>query len=163
MIHGYKCFYKGLVNNYGIHYQVGKTYICAGEIIYGNDGNGFHMCLRLEDTLRFFDTFSEDVSICEVIGFDECVKRDDEYNGYYDMYACRGMHIVRELKREEIIAYGLNLSEMQLIRFITSFKLNDLEKEMFREKFKGNNLINEHLDYYQDNIKDAFMRKLVIE
>ena len=159
MIYGYKCFNKGLVNSYGGHYQVGKTYTVDGDIIFGV--HGLHMCLRLEDTLRFFDTFNEEISICEVIGFGEYNKRDDEYNDYYDMYAFRSMYIVRELERKDIILYGLNLLEMPLVRFISSLKLDDNEKEMFREKFHNNYLVNQYLDYYQDNKKDAFERRLI--
>ena len=156
MIHGYKCFNKGLIDNYGNSYQVNKIYQCEGDIVFGK--NGFHFCSRLEDTLRYFDTFKEEVSICEVNGFGKCDVRNDEYNGYFDMYACEKMHIVRELEREEIIAYGLELLDMQLMRFISSFKLDEIEKEMFRKKFTNNLLINEYIDYYQDNVKDAFAR-----
>ena len=160
MVCGYKCFYKGLINTVGVKFEVGKTYQVSGDVIFGINGNGFHMCLRLEDTLRFFDTFSEDVSVCEVIGYGEFHKRDDEYNDYYDMYACSGIYIVKELTREEIVLYGLNLYEMRLLRFISSFKLTEEEKKMFRVKFHDNRLVNEYLDYYQDNKKDAFVRKL---
>ena len=160
MIYGYKCFNEGLVNRYGVSYQVGKIYNCEGNVKFGINGNGFHMCLNLEDTLRFFDSFNEKISICEVIGFGEQVLRNDEYNAYYDMYACSGIYIVKEMAREEIITYGLNLSEMRLIRFISSLKLTDLEKETFRNKFSNNELVNKYIDYYQDNIKTAFSRKL---
>ncbi len=159
MIYGYKCFNKGLVDNYGNSYQVGKTYTCDGDIVFGK--NGLHMCLRLEDTLRYFDAFNEEITMCRVVGFGECDQIDDEYNGYYDMYACRGIYIVRELKREEIIAYGLELSDLQLMRFVSSFKLDDVEKGIFRKKFNGNVLVSQYIDYYQDKIKNAFERKLI--
>ena len=160
-VYGYKCFQKGLVNRYGVSFQVGKTYTCDGDIVFGTSGNGFHMCERLEDTLRFFDTFHEEVDICLVIGMGECVKRDDEYNDYYDMYVCEKMYIIKKLTREEIITYGLNLLEFRLTRFISSFKLNDEEKRLFRDKFKNDRLVNEIIDYYQDNKKDVFKRELV--
>lgn len=160
MVQGYKCFKKGLINNYGVKFQVGGLYHSRGDIIFGTLGNGFHMCERLEDTLRFFNTFTENVDICKVIGFGECVKSDDEYNDYYDMYACENMYIVKKLTREEIVLYGLNLCEFRLMRFIASFKLNDNEKKMFRDKFQRQTLINDYLDYYQDSKKDAFVRRL---
>ena len=157
-VYGYKCFKKGLINVYGVSFKVGETYHCDGNIMFGIDGNGYHMCERLEDTFRFFDTNAVDV--CEVIGFGECIKRDDEYNDYYDMYVCENMYIVKKLMREEIILYGLNLLEFRLLRFISLFKLNDEEKKLFRDKFKNDILVNEFIDYYQDNKRDAFVRKL---
>ena len=161
MIYGYKCFKKDLVNNYDDKFEVGKVYQAFGNVKFGVNGNGFHMCERLEDTLRFFDTFSEEVDICSVIGFGECILRNDEYNDYYDMYVCEKMYIVKKLTREEIVLYGLNLCEMRLMRFLSLFKLNDNEKNMFRSKFNGHLLINEYIDYYQDDEKDAFVRKLI--
>ena len=160
MIYGYKCFKKDLVNNYGVKFQEGKTYHAEGEIIFGIEGNGFHMCERLEDTLRFFDTFKESIDICKVIGHGRMIKRDDEYNGYYDMYACEYIDIVKKMTREEIIFYGLNLIDIRLIRFISLYKLTDFEKELFKEKFKNNELIYQYINYYQENKKDAFVRKL---
>ena len=68
------------------------------------------------------------------------------------------MYIVKKLTREEIILYGLDLQEFRLMRFISSFKLNNREKELFRNKFKNNTLINEYMDYYQDNKKDVFQK-----
>ncbi len=75
MISGYKCFYEGLVNLYGKKFEVGESYSNNGDVTFGNDGHGFHMCKRLEDTLRFFDTFNKEVDICEVVGYGNCVKR----------------------------------------------------------------------------------------
>ena len=159
-VYGYKCFQKGLINRYGVNFKVGETYHSGGNIIFGVDGNGYHMCERLEDTLRFFDAFNEEVDICSVIGMGECVKRDDEYNDYYDMYVCEKMYVIKKLTREEIITYGLNLYEMRLMRFISSFKLTEEEIKLFRDKFKNNYLVSKYIDYYQDNKKDAFVRKL---
>lgn len=161
MINGYKCFKKGLINSYGVSFQVGETYRSTGKIVFGVDGNGFHMCERLEDTLRFFDTFQEDVDICSVVGFGNYIKRSDKYNDYYDMYVVENIRIVRKLTREEIVLYGLNLPEMRLIRFLSLFKLDDIEKKLFLEKFNGDRLVNEYIDYYQNNKKDAFEKKLI--
>lgn len=161
MVYGYKCFNKGLINNYGVKFDVGKMYHIDGDVVFGIYGNGFHMCERLEDTLRFFDTFADDVDICTVIGLGKCIKRDDEYNDYYDMYACERMYIVKKLTRDEIIMYGINLHEMRAMRFLSLFKLTDDEKKLFRDKYKNNYLVNKYIDYYQDDIKDTFTLKLV--
>jgi len=161
MIYGYKCFKKGLINNYGFKFEVDKTYHVSDNIVFGINGNGFHMCERLEDTLRFFDTFSYDVDICVVNGFGECIKRDDEYNDYYNMYACENIYIKKKLTREEIILYGLSLHGFRVMRFISLFRLSNDEKMLFRDKFKDNYLVNDYIDYYQDNKKDVFVRKLI--
>ena len=48
MIKGYKCFNKGLINRYGKKFEVGKIYHQDGDIKFGINGNGFHMCSNLE-------------------------------------------------------------------------------------------------------------------
>ena len=65
MVLGYKCFNEDLTNRYGFKFEVGNTYKVDGIIKFGIDGNGFHMCERLEDTLRYFDAMNLDVSVCE--------------------------------------------------------------------------------------------------
>ena len=81
---GYKCFNEDLTNRYGAEFKVGKTYHVSGNIKFGNDGNGFHMCKNMEDTLRYFDAFNGNVRICLVYGFGKSNKYNDEYNGFYD-------------------------------------------------------------------------------
>lgn len=156
MILGYKCFNKGLVNNYGKQFKVGAIYHTNGDVSFGNNGNGFHMCERLQDTLKFFDTFNNEVDICEVIGYGKCVKRDDEFYDFFDMYCCENIKIVKKLSRDEIVLYGLNLDEINVLRFISLYKLNSDEELLFREKFKSNSLVNKYIDYYQDGIKTVF-------
>ncbi len=58
---GYKCFNSDLTNRYGSKFEVGKTYHAKGDIKFGNNGNGFHMCKNMEDTLRYFDAFNDNV------------------------------------------------------------------------------------------------------
>lgn len=156
----YKCFNKGLINSYGTKYEVGKLYYAEGQITFGVTGNGFHVCENLEDTLRFFDAFNEEIDICLVNCFGKYDKRDDEYNGYFSMYCFEYLRILKVLTREEIINYGLNLDENRVVRFISSFKLTKDEENLFREKFSNCwNVIN-HINYYQENDKDSFKRKL---
>lgn len=63
---GYKCFNKDLTNSYGTIFEIGQIYTIQGDIKFGTKGNGFHMCKRLEDTLRYFDGIHNEVSICLV-------------------------------------------------------------------------------------------------
>ena len=78
MIFGYKCFDEGLVSQYGDQYEVGVEYRSRNVKFHKS---GFHMCARLEDTLRYFDTTKE-FDICEVVGFGNIHQINDEYNGF---------------------------------------------------------------------------------
>ena len=159
ILSGYKCFDKGLVNRYGMIFEVGKIYHCDKEIKFGNDGHGFHMCKNLEDTLRYFDAVDQEVDICKVKGFGEITEYEDDYNGFYDMYACEYMHIEKKLTREEIIAYGLRLYEPRINRFISLIRLSEEEKALFKEKFKNNTTTLNYISYYQDHDLLTFSRK----
>ena len=158
-VYGYKCFNKGLTNRYGEKFEIGKMYQCNKEIKFGNDGHGFHICKRLEDTLRYFDAMNEDVDICEVKCSGKIEENEDDYNGYYDMYACECLEIIRLLTREEIITYGLNLTDDAAKRFVSLFKLNDQEISLFKEKYKNNPNILSYIGYYQEKDLEAFNKK----
>lgn len=159
VVYGYKCFNKNLINRYGVKFEVGKTYHSDKEIKFGNDGNGFHMCQNLEDTLRYFDAINDVFDICEVKGFGTIDEFEDDYNGFYNMYSCEYMTILKKLTREEIIAYALNLPEYRVNRFISLIKLSEIEKQKFYEKYQKNDLTIKYLAYYQDNDKEVFNRK----
>ena len=60
-IKGYKAFYKNLVNQNGMSFEIGKRYVCEEE--YQN--YGFHFCKNIEDTLRYFDAKDDEVKICK--------------------------------------------------------------------------------------------------
>ena len=104
MIYGYKCFNSGLINRYFQKFKVGETYTTNGELKFGNDGNGFHMCKNMEDTFRYFDTQNKDICVCEVIGSGQIITVNDEFYGYYDLYCVEKIQIVKVLTREELIA-----------------------------------------------------------
>ena len=161
MFEGYKCFNKGLVNRYGFKFEEEKIYHCEGEIKFGNDGNGFHVCKRLEDTLRYFDAMNGEIDICEVNCYGNSDEGKDDYNEYYDMYAYEYMVIKKILSREEIIDYAIKLNEIRAKRFISLFKLTDEEIVLFKEKFKKNNLILNTIAYYQEGNKDAYNNSYV--
>ena len=98
-VRGFKCFKSGLINLYGTKFEVGKLYIMPGAIKFGLDGNGFHLCKRMEDTLRYYDAMHEEVDICEVVGSGKISESFDEYYGYYDMYAVSKLEILKKLTR----------------------------------------------------------------
>ena len=104
-IHGYKAFHKGLVNRYGLSFEEGGVYTCEGELKFGNDGNGFHFCKRLEDTLRYFPATEEEIDIAEVTALGDIVEGEDDYYGYYDMYCTNRIRIDKILTRADIISH----------------------------------------------------------
>ena len=150
MINGYKCFNSGLVNQYGVKFYPKVIYHADGEIKFQQ--NGFHMCKKLEDTLRYFDSFNNSIEIANVIGFGRSHEYDDEYNEFFDMYATEYMIIRHVLNREEIMSYALKLSPMAMKRFISLYRLNEFELEIFKRKFYNDCYIMSSINYYQENM-----------
>ena len=146
IIYGFKCFKKGLISNYGDYFEEGKVYHVSNPI-YGK--NGYHICMNLEDTLRFFDTFKEEVDIAYVKGYGDINESFDDYNEYYHLYSCEYLEIIHVLTREEIINYALNLSFLRVKRFLELFKLSLDELKLFEEKYKNNSYVNSSINYYQ--------------
>lgn len=153
---GYKCFNEDLTNRYGIKFDIGKKYSISGDIKYGLNGNGFHMCKNFEDTLRYFDAFNDLVSICLVKGSGDIVYTFDDYNEYYDLYCVRNLEILKLLSRKEIINMGLNLKGPRLERFLSSIKLTSNEIILFQTKFEKDSFILNVIEYYQQNNKSVF-------
>lgn len=156
IVKGYKAFDKQLKNRYGQQFEVGKDYDCLGKAIFGNKGNGYHFCQRLEDTLRYFDGMNDKIQIAEVIGSGNVVECCDEYNGYYDMYVATSIKIVRVLSRKEIIEYFLDVPDYRIKRFIQGYKLNKKEIDIFKEKYGSNVSILKTIAYYQENQRDIY-------
>ena len=151
-IHGFKCFNEGLINRYNRRYELKKTYKVFGEIKFGNDGNGFHFCKNLEDTLRYFDSFNNKVEIAEVIGSGDIQIFNDEYYGYYDMYVSKKIKLIKVLTRKEIFDIIENKPDYAITRFISGYKLTPNELAYFKNKYKDNiNVLNAIIYYYEDN------------
>jgi hypothetical protein len=158
-IFGYKCFEKDLINIYGKKFSVGKIYVAPGIIKFGTHGNGFHMCKNIEDTFRYFDTSKTDICVCEVIGSGNIDEFNDEYNGYYEMYAVEKLKITKKLSRQELIQMGLNLDEIRVRRFISTLVLTTDEISLFKEKFNKSKDILNAIAYYQENDKEVYIRE----
>ncbi len=156
MFYGYKCFQKGLINRYGDIFQVGKWYRAFGDIQFGNNGNGFHVCSRLEDTLRYFDCMNSEVNLTKVRCYGNYSSYEDDYYGYYDMYAYEYMMIDKILNRDDIINYALDLNEITIKRFLSLYRLNDKEKEIILHKYKDNIDVLKTFFYYQEDNKDIY-------
>lgn len=158
MKEGYKIFNKGLINWYGMKFEENHIYkinLNGEELKYGNNGTGIHFAKRLEDCLRYYDGLNKEIDIAKVVSLGYTVEYSDEYYGYYDLYATDKILIKSKITREEIIKYGLDLSDIRVLRFIQGFKLNELEKELFKLKFKSP-LVNKYIAYYQDKDEDVF-------
>lgn len=155
-IKGYKAFNNDLTNRYGASFSENGKYSVSGPAVFGNDGNGFHFCERLEDTLRYFDGMNEDIKICEVIGSGNIREYYDDYYGYYDMYAATELEVVRVLPRAEILDMFGNAPGYRVVRFVQGFKLT--EEELLWMKFKhiDDTEVMKAIAYYQEGDKDAY-------
>lgn len=150
-IYGYKSFNNDGTNYAGIVMPPG-VYHCDGDIIYRN--NGFHFAKRLEDTFRYRDMELEEPLIAEVIGFGTIVegrRLEDDYYGYFDLYACSDINIIKYLTHEEIVEYGLSLPEYRIERFITSGILSEEELEIFANISSYNRSIVDRFMAYKKN------------
>ena len=148
---GYKAFTSRLQNSYGMPFQKGRIYMCEGVIRFGIQGNGYHFCKNLEDTFRYFDGMHDKIEIALVEGFGEIVSYEDDYYGYYDMYAASHLQIIEWLCRENVIDYGLGLNEIRAERFLKGYRLTDMEITLFEKKFGNQGRIQDVINLYQKN------------
>lgn len=158
VVTGFKAFDSKTNNRYGMHFEEKKVYSVDGNIKFGTCGNGYHMCTNLEDTLRYVDNY-DDIVIGEVVGFGDVDQYDDEYNGYYDMYAVRKLYIKRFISREEMIKMMLEVDENRAFRFIQFFPLSEEEKEMFKLAYASKEKVLDGISYYQDGDTEVYVRK----
>ena len=142
MVEGFKCFNKGLINNYGKKFEIGKEYHVDGDIQYGLIGNGFHMCTEMGDTFRYFPADKEEVDLCSCVGWGKTHRIDDEYNGYYNMYSCEYIKLIKLYKRKEIIEHMLTESDDSIKKFVLTYKLTLDEIELFENLFKDGERYN---------------------
>lgn len=147
-VKGYKAFNKDATNRYGKPFTEGETYRVTGEIKFGNDGNGFHMCTALSDVFRYVNATEDDVLVAEVTGRGRMASFDDNYYGYYDMYACEEITIDKFLSREEVLDEMLDSPSHQVKKFITTCRLSEEEAIRFAKKFRGDMEVIKALLYY---------------
>ena len=147
-VKGYKAFNLDSTNRYGMPFTEGETYHVDGEIIFGNDGNGFHMCKALSDVFRYVKAEEEDVLVAEVTGRGKYARRDDNYYGYYDMYAFEEITVDKFLTREEIIDKMLASPPHEVVKFIMTCRVSDDEAIKFIKKFRDNLVVIKALLYY---------------
>lgn len=143
-IKGYKAFKKGLLNKYGRPFIVGEVYSKNPDnLVFGENGHGYHMCSKLADTFRFFNpVFDNDY--CEVVGFGNNVKQDDFVYDSDSMYVVEKFKIVRVLSREDIFKYVLDSDIDEFRRFLELYPFSVEELNILR-----NILINRESSYLE--------------
>lgn len=152
---GYKVFYKGLIDSFGNKHTIGRKYKLDGEVKWSQ--NGFHFCKRPEDTLRNFDDFNNKLEIALIQASGNIVEYDDEYYGYYDMFASSEYKIIRVMSREEIVREVLTSKNIfRQKRLLERMRLTEEQLKLF----KG---LSEELDdiisYYQYHDTEVYQRK----
>ena len=153
---GFKVLNKGLINRYGFQYELNKKYILDGELKWSE--NGFHFCKYPEDTLRYIDAFNNDFSLTEVEGTGDIVEYDDDYNGYYDMYASSEMTIIRVVPNFVFFQMVVNSrNDARVKRLIQTMRLNEEQCAIINILYPE---LKQYIDYYQHNDQEAFSRKL---
>lgn len=157
-IRGFKAFNSDMTNRYGQKFEEGETYQIFGPLKFGNAGNGFHFCKRMEDTLRYFDGMNEEIKLASVVSDLDVVEFYDDYYGYYDIYASSMITIEHIYERREIIDKFLNESEYSVERFLKGFRLSDVEVELFRERFAFSRKIMNTIAYFQEGDLDVYSR-----
>ncbi len=143
---GYKALEKGLKNRYGFSFEIGNKYILDGELKWRE--NGFHFCTNPEDTLRYVNAFKNEIDIVLVSGTGDLVTYNDEYYGFYDMYASSIIEIKKIIPREEFFKMVIDSkAEYRIKRFISLTKMNKDEKKIVLDLYPN---LSEYLDYYQN-------------
>ncbi len=112
----------------------------------------------MEDTLRYSGGINNpNIIIAKIEANNIIDEGSDEYYGFYDMYATSDLYVDKILTRKEIIEYFLNENnEYRVKRFIESYKLNEVEIELFKLKYIDDELLTKTIEYYQEDKKEAF-------
>ena len=152
---GYKAFNSDKTNRYKKTFELNKLYQVTGDIKFGVCGNGYHLCTNICDVFRYFKK-SLNISVALVVGSGKYDVFNDEYYGYYNMYATEYIKIIRFLSREEIINKVINSTENDIIKFIVTSKMSENEIKLFINLFKCNIQILKYILYYQLTQKDVF-------
>lgn len=159
---GYKLLDIGLINEYGFQYEIDKIYTLNGELKWNY--NGFHFCTHIEDTLRYRDKEKGTFEIVEIESLGNLVDGsniENDYYGYETGYATDRFKIIRIIPREELILEVLKSKNIDRVtRLISSIPLLQEEIELIKNKYNFD-IIEQYINYYQYNDKQAFTRKKV--
>ena len=162
MVLGYKAFNSDLSNRYGQKFREKRIYHSGDKDIKFRK-TGFHFCKRLEDTLRYYDGFSE-IKIAKVAGFGEIDEYEDNYYGYYDMYSAKDMYIHHFLSEKEVVDYVIDIlansyNVERVIRFISGYKIDDDVKIKILKLIRNEcdkMRVEKAIKYYQEGKKYVY-------
>ena len=144
---GFKALNWDLTNRYGFQYEIGVKYKLNGNLIWRE--NGFNFCTNPEDTLRYVDAYNEDIVFTLVEGSGELVLYEDEYYGFYDMYASSKMKILRIVSRHEVFEMIMESNNIfRVKRYASLMKLTLDEKREILKKYPS---VKSTIDYYQSD------------
>lgn len=93
-------------------------------------------------------------------GSGKIIESFDEYYEYYNLYSVEKIEIIKKLSHSEVIKLALTLNGDRLYRFISGYKLHDDEILNFKNKFEDDIKAIQYIEYYQENKKDAFTKKI---
>lgn len=170
MIYGYKAFKKGLINKYGVEFQLDTIYSKNKDLKFGEYGHGYHIASSLADTFRFFNPVNEDNVYCEVVAFGNIVYSNSEsYNDANKMFVAENMIIKKILTREDIFSYLLKSDIDEFRRFLNLYPFTKEELNYLRNfvidknndyKTLLNNANNQNGDIINFKRNRKYLRKL---
>ena len=76
------------------------------------------------------------------------------------MCAVEYLKILSLLSRDEIISYALKLPPERVKRFISLYKLNNNEIELFKEKYNKIPFIMDTIEYYQFGNNKIYQKRI---
>ena len=130
-------------------------YKLDGEVKWSQ--NGFHFCKRPEDTLRNFDDFNNELEIALIQASGNIIGYDDEYYGYYDMFASSEYKIIRVMSREEIVREVLTSKNIfRQKRLLERMRLTEEQLKLFKGLIEE---LDDVISYYQYHDTEVYQRK----
>ena len=160
-VKGYKAFNKDKTNRCNELFDVGVKYRVTGDIRFGGVNtkvaNGYHMCTRLADVFRYVDAMNGNFIVAEVTGRGNYQKYDDEYYGYFDMYAFEEIEINRFIDRKEVMEILFSTSgEFDVSKLVRTCRLTPEELLVLINKFKSCYSLLKLILYYQLGQTDIY-------
>ena len=151
LVNGYKSFFKKdgkLFDGYGKEYEIGVAYHQNGTIQYGK--NGYHFCLRPEDTLSYSNG-NNDIVVCEIEGFGHMYSVDNEYRDVYDIHIAENFRIKRVIPEEEL---------QDMIKKSGFYAIEDYikAKACFLTEEDVESLTEKTDEYEKDKLKKTYVR-----
>lgn len=153
-VKGFKAFDNAAVNRYGKQFIEGETYKANGNIKFGS--HGYHFCTTITDVFRYVDAINSTPVVARVTGRGTMNRFNDEYNGYYNMYAVSEITIDHFMSEEEIIEEILKCSEFDVVKALKTKKFISDEIRQIINNFNNSYNVLCAIMYYQLGIKDVY-------